>query len=190
MSTGHTPVGVLGIGEVPDTVIKVVAAHVTGYLRLGAKVLPPLPLPLHAHDPARGQYDAAKILAGLEAKPFPGHGKIIGILNADLFIPIFTHVFGEARQGGRVALVSIYRLGTPGFGPPSEVVLERAAKVALHELGHLFDQVHCEDARCLMHFSGDLGDLDRIPFDLCRYCTASFRLRLRRFLREDTALRS
>ena len=182
MSAGGKIIGVLGIGEVPDTVLKVVAAHVTGYLKLRTDVLPPLALPADAHNPMRGQYDAAKILAGLETVSFRGHEKIIGILSTDLFVPIFTHVFGEARQGGTVALISIFRLGNPlGFGPASHVVLERAAKVALHELGHLFNQIHCEDTRCLMHFSGSLEELDRSPFDFCRYCAASFRLRLRRY---------
>ncbi len=182
MSTGNKTIGVLGIGEVPEMVLKVIAAHVTGYFRLPTEVLSPIKPPTEAHDPVRGQYDAGKILARLESMSFRDHGKIIAIMNADLFIPIFTHVFGEAKQGGTVALVSIHRLGSlPGFGPPSHVVLERAAKVALHELGHLFNQLHCEDKRCLMHFSGSLEDLDQTPFDLCRYCSADFRLQLRRY---------
>ncbi len=185
MSTGNKIIGVLGVGEVPNTVLKVIAAHVTGYLNLRTEVLSPLAPPFYAQDPVRAQYDAAKILARLESMPFPNHGKVIGILNADLFVPIFTHVFGEARQGGRVALISIYRLGNPpGFAPPSHVVLERAAKIALHELGHLFNQTHCEDTRCLMHFSGSLEDLDHTAFDFCRYCTASFRLQLRRYFQD------
>jgi len=185
MSTGNKTIGVLGIGEVPETVLKVIAAHVTGYLKLRTEVLSSLEPPVYAHDPVRGQYDAGKILAKLESMPFRRHGKVIGILNADLFIPIFTHVFGEAKQGGTVALISIYRLGNrPGFDSPSHVILERAAKVALHELGHLFNQIHCEDACCLMHFSGSLEDLDQTPFDLCRYCSASFRLQLRRYFQD------
>lgn len=166
-------------------VLKVIAAHVTGYLQLRTDLLSPMALPPHSLDPLRGQYDAAKILTRLESMPLQGHGKLIAVLNVDLFVPIFTHVFGEARQGGTVALISIFRLGSPpGIGPPSHVVLERASKVALHELGHLFNQIHCEDSRCLMHFSGSLEDLDRSPFDFCRYCSASFRLQLRRYFQD------
>jgi archaemetzincin len=87
-------------------------------------------------------------------------------------MPLFTHVFGEARQNGRAAIVSLYRLGTDPGGPAAidERVLERMAKIALHELGHLLNLLHCDDDCCLMHFSGDLEVLDRITFNFCRYC--------------------
>ena len=98
-------------------------------------------------------------------------------LDLDLFVPIFTHVYGEALQGGNTALVSLHRLASnpDDRKPASAEALERAAKVALHELCHLYDLSHCMDARCLMHFSGDLEELDRTPFYFCRYCAAYFR---------------
>jgi archaemetzincin len=90
---------------------------------------------------------------------------------------VFTHVYGEARQGGSVALVSLFRLGEDPVEsiPPSAVMLERAAKVALHELCHLYNLTHFERHDCLMHFSGSLEDLDHISFRLCRYCMSYFR---------------
>jgi archaemetzincin len=42
-------------------------------------------------------------------------------------------------------------------------------------LGHLFNLFHCEDNKCLMHFSGDLEDLDRTPLYFCRYCSAYYK---------------
>jgi archaemetzincin len=55
----------------------------------------------------------------------------------------------------------------------SPQVLERTAKVALHELGHLFSLVHCEDSHCVMHFSGQVDALDKIPPYFCKYCNAA-----------------
>jgi archaemetzincin len=174
MAASDKIIGVLAIGEVPKAVLKVVAAHVTGYLNHKTEILPSLEHPSYAHDPRRQQYDAGIILSTLESTPIYNHEKIIGVLNVDLFVPIFTHVFGEARQGGKFALVSLYRLGKV-LGKRKAIspqILERTAKVALHELGHLFNRVHCEDNRCIMHFSGRVEDLDKIPPYFCRYCAA------------------
>jgi archaemetzincin len=117
------------------------------------------------------------MITALESLPFPQCDKIIGVVDVDLFIPIFAHVFGEARQGGGAALVSIYRLKPPALHAEEALNLqmERASKVALHELGHLYDLHHCMDALCLMHFSGSLKDLDQAPLYLCRYCSLYLR---------------
>ena len=167
--------GVLAIGEVPEDVLKVIAAHITGYLHLKTEILPSLNHPSYAHDPRRQQYDAGIILSTLESMPFHDQEKVIGVLSVDLFVPIFTHVFGEAREGGKFAVVSIYRLGAMSSNRKvlSPRSLERTAKVALHELGHLFNRVHCEDSRCIMHFTGRVEDLDKIPPYFCRYCAAA-----------------
>ncbi|MFO7838188.1 MAG: zinc metallopeptidase [Desulfosalsimonadaceae bacterium] len=167
-------IGVLALGEgVPELVLKVIAAHIEGYLNLSTICLESLPLPVSCLDERRLQYDAGKLLQYLEAQRFDGCIKILAVLGDDLFVPIFTHVFGEARQGGGHALVSIHRLfqnesGTPC---PEPLAYERAAKVALHETCHLFDLLHCRDQGCLMHFSDDLAALDVLPINFCPYCT-------------------
>lgn len=170
-------VGIVPIGDIPLLVPKVIAAHITGYLDLEATILEPMPSPTYALDEQRLQFNAGTILQKLESMPFEGVDKIVGVLNIDLFVPVFTHVFGEARQRGRAALVSLFRLanGRSEMAQPSPALLERTAKVALHELGHLYGLAHCENAPCLMHFSGNLEELDRLAFGLCRYCTRYFR---------------
>jgi len=169
-------IGVVPIGVVPDIAPKVVAAHIAGHLNLETTILEPVGNPMYALDEQRLQFNAAAILQNMESRPFKSIDKIVGVLNVDIFLPIFTHVFGEARQGGRVALVSLSRLivEPSEMEGPSPTALERTAKVALHELGHLFDLAHCENNPCLMHFSGNLEELDRTPFNLCRYCTRFF----------------
>jgi len=174
--SGNSCIGVLPIGAVPEIAPKVIAANVSGYLNLPAEVLPPIKKPDYAFDARRLQYDAGRILTQLETLPFDDHQKIIAVLNVDLFVPIFTYVFGEARQGGKCALVSLVRIGmhVDGSTPPKSLLNERAAKVGLHELGHLFGLLHCDDGKCLMHFSGGLGTLDRLPLYFCRYCRRYF----------------
>lgn len=162
----------LPIGDVPKIATEHVAKEIEGCLRLEADILLPLGRPEFALDKKRLQYDAGVILQALMEDPIHDYTKVIAMLNVDLFVPIFTHVFGEAKQGGDYALVSIYRLQEKmdGTNPSPSKILERAAKVALHELGHLFDLVHCLDEGCLMHFSGTLGDLDKTPISFCHYC--------------------
>mgnify|MGYP006304463631 CR=1 FL=1 len=168
-------VGVAPVGDAPVFAAKIIAAHISGYLNLNTEIAPALSSPSFAFDEKRFQYNAGAILKSYDAMGFNCH-KLIALLNVDIFVPIFTHVFGEARQGGKCGLVSIFRLQMEqdGFSPAPPLVYERAAKVALHELGHLFNLLHCEDNRCLMHFSGGLDQLDRTPFYFCRYCSKFF----------------
>jgi archaemetzincin len=168
-------VAVLPFGDAPQLAAKVIAAHVSGYLNLPAETLPPSTIPHHALDPGRLQYNAATLIETIEAMALTDYFKIIALFEVDLYIPLLTHVFGEARQNGRVALVSLFRLESPADNESASAgrILERAAKIALHEMGHLLNLLHCDDDRCLMHFSGRLETLDRTTFNFCRYCRRS-----------------
>ena len=175
-------IGLVPIGEVPEITSKAIAAHILGYFDLDTHILSPLESPDYAFDRKRMQYDAGLILKRIESGPFDDYVKIIGVLDADIFVPILTYVFGEARQGGKCALVSLFRLKKNKDGSASSraLLLDRSSKVALHELGHLFELHHCMDKRCLMHFSGELEDLDDTPLYFCRYCHLYLRDALRR----------
>jgi archaemetzincin len=174
-------VAVVPFAHAPTTAAKVIAAHVSGYLNLAVETLPPMDIPPNALDKRRLQHNAATLIQAIEAMPIENYFKIIALFDVDLFIPLFTHVFGEARQNGRVAIVSLFRLEShaDGSSPPSDRVLERVAKIALHELGHLLNLLHCDDDRCLMHFSGGVDTLDQTTFNFCRYCRTALHRALR-----------
>jgi len=165
-------IGVVPVGDVPELAPKIIAAHIAGFLKLSTEILAPLEPPAGALDEIQLQYDAAKVLKYFESGHYDNYDKVVGVFNVDVFIPTFAYVFGEAKQGGKYALVSLFRLAEvkKGHDPPPAVTCERAAKVALHELGHLYNLFHCEDQKCLMHYSGGLADLDKIPLYFCRYC--------------------
>ncbi len=165
-------IGIVPLGELTPLIPKIVAAHIESYLHLEADILPAEDLPTAAYSRQHLQYDAGKLIALLESRPPTNYKKNIALLSADLYVPIFSHVFGESRQGGVWALASVFRLEKQKNGsfPAAETFYERTAKVALHEIGHLFCLVHCDDPLCLMHFSGGLSDLDRTPLQFCRYC--------------------
>ena len=165
-------IGVLPMGKIPGAALSAVSKHIPTFFRHDAKILTSLPIPSYAIDKRRGQYNAANIISTLESRPLTTCQKVLAIVNVDLFIPIFTHVMGEAREGGNFALVSMYRLtkNPSGEGAPSFTILDRLVKVALHELGHLFDLVHCENESCLMHFAGNIEEIDQISISFCTYC--------------------
>jgi archaemetzincin len=105
-----------------------------------------------------------------------GAHRVLGVTDADLFIPILTFVFGEAQLGGRAAVVSTARLGDAPFlpGEAGRIAL-RLQKEAVHELGHTFGLLHCADARCAMARSPSLRHVDAKTTALCRACRARAR---------------
>lgn len=175
-------VAVVPFSRTATTAAKVIAAHVSGYLNLVVETLSPMEIPPDTLDENRLQYNAAALIHAIEAMPLEDYFKVIALFDVDLFVPLFTHVFGEARQNGRVGLVSLFRLEVhmDGSSPSEGQVLERTAKIALHELGHLLNLLHCDDDQCLMHFCGSLNTLDQIPFNFCRHCRTALRRSLER----------
>jgi archaemetzincin len=174
---------ILPLGDIPEIIICSIAAHIQGYLNLDTDILLPSSAPAYALDQNRLQYNAAPIIKRIEQEAEKRRTKILGIVDVDLFIPVFTHVLGEAHQGGEAAVISIHRLiGEKSIGYSiSSLLLERTAKIALHEVSHLFNLSHCMESNCLMHFSGSLEDIDNLSFYFCRYCSAYLREAIDRF---------
>jgi archaemetzincin len=173
MKTKEAFIGILPMGRVPQVACKVVTIFLRSSFGMDIRTLPSVGEPLYALDAKRGQYNAAYIIERLESMD-QECVKLVGLLNLDLFIPVFTHVIGEAREGGRAAVVSLYRLRGDPAGPDTsqDTILERVAKVAVHETGHLFGIAHCHNRGCVMRFSLNLTELDATPSDFCRYCHA------------------
>lgn len=181
MSLKKKRIGVLALGQLPEHALDIISFHIKNHLDVMPRTLPALDNPEYAYNEKRFQYDAGIIIEALEAMRFSDVEKVIGVMSIDLFIPIFTHVYGEARQGGNCAVVSLFRLkeNSDGSASPAVLIYKRAAKVALHELGHLFNLLHCENEKCLMHFSGCVKELDQSSPTLCEYCAIFLQDKLR-----------
>jgi archaemetzincin len=125
-----------------------------------------------ARDAERGQYHSTAILQRLrELSADPGV-RVLGVTAHDLFVPIFTFVFGEAQLEGHCAVVSFYRLAEEHYGLPADEgkLRERLVKEAVHELGHTFGLSHCDDWRCVMASSHGVERLDVKGAEFCGEC--------------------
>lgn len=122
-----------------------------------------------ALDANRNQYHSTAILTKLADAMQTDALKVLAITDKDLFIPILTHVYGEAQLGGKSAVVSVHRLKN-GFIETDATYLDRISKEAIHELGHTFNLRHCKDSACIMHYCRDIRDVDKKKNQLCRYC--------------------
>lgn len=119
----------------------------------------------------RGQYSAERILQRLEVR---ATGRTLGVVDRDLYVPDLNFVFGLADTIGRRAVVALPRLRQRFYGLADDEALfhERAAKEAVHELGHTYGLGHCRNRRCVMAFSNSLGDTDRKERRFCATCLA------------------
>ena len=178
----HGVVGVVRLGTVGEAVLNIVAANTQEILHVPVDILPARQSPEFAYSDMRKQYHAALILKKLAESRRP-HPRILALVSVDLFIPVLTHVFGEAQMGGRAAVVSLHRLRQKEEGSRAslDTFYERAVKVAIHELAHTFDLVHCSQDECIMRFSSGLHDLDELPLFFCEYCEAFLEEAYRRY---------
>ena len=125
-----------------------------------------------AYDPGRKQYLAPRLLSALRGFSMEPGDKCLGIVDVDLYSPGLNFVFGEADISARVAIISVYRLRQERYGLPQDEGLfqDRTIKEAVHELGHTYHLSHCQDVRCVMHFSNSLADTDIKGASFCQKC--------------------
>jgi archaemetzincin len=118
----------------------------------------------------RTQYDAGKILQAHESRG--SADKLMLFTSVDLYLPIFTFVFGLAKLGGRAGIVSSHRLNPLfyGLGKNPQLLQERLIKETVHELGHLLNLRHCNDYQCVMASSNTADDIDVKGAEYCAVC--------------------
>jgi archaemetzincin len=158
------------VGEMAPWIARTLTEKMEAFFGFKTKVLPLLSNITFAFDPDRNQYHSTLILEQLAARCPPGGLKVLAVIKEDLFIPILTHVYGEAQLGGTACIISISRLlsGYDMGGVDSDA--SRIVKEAIHELGHCFDLRHCEDEHCIMHYCRKLEDVDKKSNRFCLYC--------------------
>jgi archaemetzincin len=164
----------LGAPPPPGAVLDRLATTLRAAFGLRVETRSALDEPAGAFDPSRGQWSAVAFLRALLDQACAGPGRLLGVTERDLFVPVLSFVYGQAQLRGRVAVLSLARLRAEyhGLPPDPELLARRAAVEAVHEVGHTLGLVHCLDRRCPMALSLGLEDLDLKEAAPCPSCAA------------------
>jgi len=124
------------------------------------------------YDNTRRQYNGNLLLKEVDSMIFPDSFKTLGLFNIDLFISILTFIFGQAFLGGRTGIASLYRLSNEHYGMIADknLLLDRFKKEVIHELGHTFGLIHCQNSICVMKSSTYVEDIDQKKQHFCLSC--------------------
>lgn len=167
-------IDLIPLGRVDQLAVSIVAANIQTIIGMNTDVEDPRPDPDYAFMPQRQQFDAIKIIKELSEETHGAYFKL-GVTELDICTPILTFVYGESQLGGKIALISLNRIQEEGV----EKAFERAAKISVHEVGHLLGLEHCWEVRCLMHFSRNIEQLDSLPLQFCSACEFEISRRIR-----------
>jgi len=166
----------LPLGRLPETLFEVLREEIEKRFGKEAAIAPVLSLPRYAYRPERRQCNSTAILEGLakEAGDLLSQGMVLAVIECDLYAAGLNFVFGEADPVEGAAVISLARLREEfyGKGPRWDLLLERAIKEGVHEVGHLYGLSHCPARDCVMHFSNSLSDTDYKSADFCPNCKA------------------
>jgi len=169
-------IGILPIGQVDTAILMRIKENLaqvfsdTTCLVIDEK----LPLREEAFDKKRKQYRSNAILSEIQdyAVKKTDLNRVLGVVDADLFVPELNFIFGEAVCPGKAALISLWRLKPEFYGdaPNMELFSARALKEAIHELGHTLGLRHCSRSSCVMYFSNSISDTDIKQSLFCKQC--------------------
>lgn len=164
----------LRVGSFEPALARELAQRLEAEFQVPCELLPRIADPEFAFHPERQQYHSSEILAWMESQITSATWRLLAVTAADLYIPILTFVFGEARLDGKTAVVSTHRLCQEFYGlpPNSELLRARLLREAVHELGHTFALRHCDDWQCAMSSSSSVEAIDLKGPALCPMCRA------------------
>jgi len=165
-------IDIVPIGEIAEPLLVSLKQSIFQTFKIQTRIRKhPFDLP-SVYDPVRNQYNSSGLLLQLINDVPPETLKVLAVTELDLFIPIFTFLFGEAQLNGKGALVSTHRLHNQFYGIPEnkELLKNRLLKEGIHELGHTFGLIHCFTLRCVMNTSTYVEDIDQKSAHFCRIC--------------------
>jgi archaemetzincin len=161
-------------GDIPAEVLTEICRCLADAYGADAKAAPATRVPNSAWLPSREQYDATELVEFLEKRHADAPGKVLGVCDVDLCTPVLTFVFGVAQVGGRIAVISLHRLHQEVYGLPAdpELLLQRCAKEAIHEIGHTCGLRHCIRYDCVMHSAESVEEADLKRMTFCQSCAS------------------
>jgi len=165
----------LPIGDVDDKLLHGLRPILEETFGVSCKVLTSRLDPEFALHGERQQYHSSQLIHRMQSYLSVNSWRMLGVAAVDLYIPILTFVFGEAQIGGPAAVISAYRLRQEFYGlsGDDDLLRQRVAKEAVHEIGHTLNLAHCDDYRCVMASSHAVEWIDLKEGSLCANCRAA-----------------
>ena len=163
------------LGSVPAARVEVVRNGLAKVFGREVTILPEKPMPKAAWYAPRSRYRAEKLLdelaSGTDTKP----RLVLGLTAKDISTTKGEHedwgIFGLGEVGGRVCVVSTYRLSARGAD--EKLLRERLVKVAIHEAGHVMGLEHCPNPGCVMRDAeASIATVDAESDGFCDSCKA------------------
>lgn len=160
---------VIPLGKVPEETLTEITEELRSTFDVATETSLPQNIPKELYDYIRHQYLAPSVLKFLMDK---FKGKVLGIVDEDLYTEDLNFIFGQAQLNGNVAIISIHRLNPSFYRKPEDTQLltERSVKEAVHEIGHMLGLRHCPNEKCVMGFSNTIADVDRKTKEFCERC--------------------
>lgn len=165
-------INILSVGSIDPDILEGISDYLGKMFHCRVRVGKEIRLPEETYNPERKQYSSLKILGKVKALKIGESELILGVIDADIYVPELNFVFGEADSVAGVALISLARLRQEFYGlrPDRWLFRERAVKEAVHELGHACGLDHCTHPGCVMFFSNSIKDTDRKGPGFCSLC--------------------
>jgi len=176
---------IVPIGRINDTILQRLSLTINHCFGYPCRINGEWESPSYAYNPDRKQYYSTMILKELYGWVKNDSIRAFAVTNLDLYIPIFTFVFGEAQLGNNCAIISLNRLRQEHYGLPTddELFFSRVEKEAIHELAHTFGLTHCYDVNCIMHASYTIGDTDVKSTQFCELCNHKLTFKLEELMK-------
>ncbi len=186
---GRSKIYLQPLGEgVSSAVLRVCASFLRAfYVGCAIEVLPVLAVAGDRRVKARSrdhgkQYDANSILELLMPRVLRDAYALIAVSDFDIYSGTWNFLYGLAKLKQRVGVFSFARYDPHFWGDHDctpaqrkELMEYRAAKVMLHEVGHMFGLKHCVHMACLMQGSMHDEEAHKKPLFLSLVCLRRLR---------------
>lgn len=171
-------INLIPINEIKRDILNFLKYNLGKIFQTKISVLERVSISKSFYNPKRNQYNAHEILKFLisEFDVMSSGDIFLGIFNKDIYTPSFNFVFGLATRYPKACLISFSRLD-PSFYKCKEtdkdhqkLFNQRILTEAVHEIGHTMGLDHCENPKCVMHFSNTLEETDVKGYEFCKKC--------------------